>query len=154
MENYRFSKLRHRLTEARGDLLLLVHPAIPILDQSRSQIQALAGAQEINLGQALSKALVEIPLDDRPRSVQEWFYETFKAAPNGPVLLTQIDLLFDPTFHLDPLALFRQVSRRKPLLVLWPGDYAGETLSYAAPEHSHYRTWHAPAAGFICRLED
>jgi len=57
------------------------------------------------------------------------------------VVVTEVDLLFEPTFNLDPASLFRQISRYTPLVVFWPGRYRNNVLSYAVPEHAHYRTW-------------
>jgi hypothetical protein len=58
--------------------------------------------------------------------------------------MTDIDLLFEPTWALDPLALLRSASRSARLIVAWPGTYAHDTLAYAVPEHSAYRTWRRP----------
>ena len=62
----------------------------------------------------------------------------------GPVLCTNIDLLFEPTLKLDPLRLMRDVSRVTRLVVAWPGSYVDNVLAYAVPDHSHYRTWRKP----------
>ncbi len=59
----------------------------------------------------------------------------------GPVICTDIDLLFDPTLALDPLRLLRDSSRSAVLIVLWPGAVADGVLDYAVPAHAHYRTW-------------
>ena len=62
----------------------------------------------------------------------------------GPVLCTDIDLLFEPALHLDPLALFRDNSRAVTIIVAWPGTFTANVLSYAVPKHAHYRTWRNP----------
>jgi len=65
-------------------------------------------------------------------------------SPLGPLLVTQIDLLFEPSLRLDPLTLLRGLSRQRPLLVAWPGSFQNGVLAYAVPEHSHYRIWPRP----------
>ena len=72
----------------------------------------------------------------------------YAAAP-GPLLLTEIDLLFEPTLHLDVLALLRQASRTTSLVVTWPGSYANGILAYAVPQHGHYCTWHKPEVSIV-----
>jgi hypothetical protein len=62
----------------------------------------------------------------------------------GPVLCTEVDLLFEPSLKLDPLRLVRDASKRTRLIVAWPGSYVDDVLAYAVPEHHHYRTWHKP----------
>jgi hypothetical protein len=62
------------------------------------------------------------------------------------VLCTHIDLLFTPALQLDPLMLFRHLGKTAPLVVCWPGEYHDDVLSYAVPEHAHYRTWRHPDA--------
>ena len=67
----------------------------------------------------------------------------------GPVLCTEIDLLFEPSLGLDPLALFRQVSRETALVVAWPGGWDGGGLTYATPEYGHYRAWERPNVSVV-----
>jgi len=62
----------------------------------------------------------------------------------GPVLCTEIDLLFEPTLELDPLRLLCDVGRVARLVVTWPGSYHHDVLAYAVPDHRHYRTWRNP----------
>jgi len=41
----------------------------------------------------------------------------------------------------DFFALIRQVARIKHVIILWPGEYSKDTLSYAIPDHHHYKVW-------------
>jgi hypothetical protein len=68
---------------------------------------------------------------------------------SGPVLCTETDLLFEPTLKLNPLSLLRDASRVTRLVVSWPGIYQSDVLAYAAPEHSHYRTWRKPEVPIV-----
>ena len=62
----------------------------------------------------------------------------------GPVLCTDIDLLFDPSLKLNPLQLFLSCSKQTTLVIAWPGSYLDNTVAYAVPEHAHFRTWKQP----------
>lgn len=70
----------------------------------------------------------------------------------GPILCTNVDLLFEPTLKLDPLRLMRDASRVTRLVVTWPGSYGDGVLAYAVPDHGHYRTWRKPEV-FIKALD-
>jgi hypothetical protein len=66
-----------------------------------------------------------------------------------PSALSYIDILFEPSLELDPLALFRQLSRVTPIVVAWPGMVSSSGLSYAMPEHANYRLWTNPEVEIV-----
>jgi hypothetical protein len=71
----------------------------------------------------------------------------------GPVLCTDIDLLFEPSLSLNPLRLFKDAGRITRLIVAWPGTYRDDVLSYAVPDHAHYRTWRNPKIPIVANGE-
>jgi hypothetical protein len=101
------------------------------------------------VGKELSGALLGEPSQARPRLARAWLLDTATCLAPGPVLLTDIDLLFESAWALDPVALLRSASRSALLIVAWPGAYEQDTLAYAVPEHSAYRTWHRPDVHII-----
>lgn len=140
------------------DLLLLVNPEIKILESTAKYLRAQEYSS-INLSKELSKALISEPMQNRTRFTTNWFKSIFLQFDEKPVLCTTPDLLFEPSLFINPFILFRQASRLHRLIVTWPGDYQSQTLSYAIPEHGHYRTWmisndmlHNPKT-FIQRIE-
>ncbi len=122
------------------DCLILVHPQIQVLESISYQIQRL-GYSPFNIGKELSTYLMPVSLNERSRFTQNWLGDSLAISPHSPVLCTCIDILFDPSLKIDPLALFRQAARIIRLIVLWPGEYSENYLSYAIPEHHHYRAW-------------
>jgi hypothetical protein len=123
------------------DCLILAHPQVQILEKISNQLQGLNFAY-LNVSKKLSKVLLSVSATDSSRFSQKWLVDTLTSFQSGPVLCTCPDLLFDPSLEIDPLALFRQAARMNQLIVLWTGEYSTNTLSYAVPEHHHYRTWH------------
>jgi hypothetical protein len=99
------------------------------------------GFTSLDINKALSTSLLSISVSERSRFSQKWLVDTLTLRQKGPVLCTGPDLLFDPSLEIDPLTLFRQAARITQLIVLWPGEYSANILSYAVPEHHHYRTW-------------
>lgn len=95
------------------------------------------------LGQELSNILLSEG-DNRTIVARQWLETTLIGKAPGPVICTDIDLLFEPSLALDPLVIFRQIARHTTLVILWPGSYEDSVLSYATPEHKHYRFWRNP----------
>lgn len=129
--------------------LVLVHPDIQLLKKVEEKI--LTGYQLVCLhtGKELSSALLTTPQSQRSHMTRHWLETTLREKSPGPVLCSDIDLLFQPSFDFDPLLLFRQISRHTRLIVLWPGTYDNGVMAYAIPEHQHYRTWRQPQVAAI-----
>jgi len=124
--------------------LLLVHREPLFLHARAFSLQEEYGWPALPVGEALTPKLLPLLPRERERSVSRLLAEAVRSAGSGPLLCTQIDLLFEPSLGLDPLALLRGISRQRPLIVIWPGSYSDGVLAYAVPEHSHYRTWARP----------
>ena len=129
--------------------VLLVHSDVQVIQRNAQDLAAALGAQPVSVGKELSGALLGEPAQARPRLARAWLLNTTTRLAPGPVLLTDIDLLFEPAWALDPLALLRSASRSARLVVVWPGTREQDTLAYAVPEHSAYRTWHRPDVQII-----
>ena len=124
--------------------LLLVHPDPRELEERANRLHVAYGWARLPVGKELSAALLgEMPAR-RPAVAQRWLGDRLAELAPGPVLCTEIDLLFEPSLLLDPLALLRCASRLARLIVAWPGSYADDVLTYATPEHAHYRAWRQP----------
>jgi hypothetical protein len=124
--------------------VLLAHPDIGELARAAEALAARDGWLRLAVGQALSAALLaELPAS-RPRTASRWLATRLAELAPGPVVCSEIDLLFTPAWELDPLVLFRNASRATRLVVMWPGTYTGDVLAYATPQHGHFRTWRHP----------
>jgi len=118
-------------------LTLLVNPDIETLYQNIE-----SGEYEIvSIGKAVSKFLITQEEGDRSQAANRYLVDNLLEKSPGPILCSDIDLLFHPSLNLDPLGLFKQISRNTSLIILWPGSYRDGVLSYAQPEHKHYRFW-------------
>jgi len=135
-----FNTVTTQLIEGHFDCLILVHPQIKILETVFDHIRE-TGISVINIGKELSEALIPVTVNERSRFVQKWLLDILTSIQTEPVLCIHIDLLFEPSLKMDPLALFRQASRSKKMIVLWAGEYSPGTLSYAIPEHCHFKSW-------------
>ena len=105
------------------------------------QITTQTGLDTVSIGEITSRYLLAQENTDRSHGIERFLGDTLRQMGSGPVVCAEIDLLFHPSFNLDPLILFRHISRFTSIIVLWPGTYKEGILSYARPEHQHYRSW-------------
>jgi len=63
------------------------------------------------------------------------------AAQAGPVLLDNIEILFDVHLKQDPLRLLQGLSRNKTVVAAWSGSIVDGHLTYAIPDHPEYRRY-------------
>jgi hypothetical protein len=120
-------------------LTIIVDLDIHALAQCREDIAGEGNC--VFIGTDLSGYLIAQDKANTSQVIYKWLDDTLRANAPVPVICADIDILFYPDFHLDPLALFRQISRHTKLIVLWAGSYKDGVLSYAQPEHLHYRFW-------------
>ena len=98
----------------------------------------------INLSAVLGRKLLEVPQRQRRLQVGSLFREVVASYPtNAPLLLDNIELLFDSTLAVSPLDLLRQRAASRLVVATWPGELRGDRLVYAEmghPEHQDYPT--------------
>lgn len=121
--------------------LLLVHADPARLGAAVAAVGVRYGRPAWALGRSLGPRLLDHAPADRPAVAVAGLSEAVAAHAPGPVLISDIPLLFEPTLRLDPLRLLRDAARRAPLLVAWPGAVEGDRLVYAVAGHAHYRSW-------------
>ena len=122
---------------------------ILLIGNSRSGKTALLDAYGKNenvtplrLGAELGSKLATIP--QRRRQLQTPSILRALAdqySQESPLLLDNIELLFDKTLQLDPLSLLKQHAHERPVIAAWPGQLAEGQLTYATlghPEHQSY----------------
>ncbi len=114
------------------------------LGDAANELLSLYDWSRLPVGQELCSVLLSEPPQHRPHTANRWIKVRLGEMAPGPVLCTETDLLFEPTLKLDPLRLIRDASKVTRLVVAWLGSYTDNVLAYAAPEHSHYRTWRNP----------
>lgn len=126
-------------------LLLVVTPDVAELRLAAAGLAEEAGWPLLDVGAVLSADLLDVPAPQRPNQVDLFLRKHVSVSAPGPVVATELDLLFHPTLHLDPLALLRQTSRHVPIVAFWPGKYHEPALTYGIADHHHYRLW--PSTG-------
>jgi hypothetical protein len=140
---------RFLLADAYHQCLLLVHADVQRLEAVANELETKYGWPRSHISRELAAFLLSNSPGQRSDAARRWLETSLASAAPGPVLLSDIDLLFEPTLHLDVLTLLRQASRTTRLVVAWPGAFENGTLAYAVPEHHHYRTWLRPEVSIV-----
>ncbi len=140
------------LAEDKDRCILIVDPDIQKLDSMPLILPE--DWKRISIGKELSNHLLTNTGTDCSLAVHDWLEHTFRKHAPGPILCTDIDIMFHPSFTLDPFAILKQASRHTKLVVLWPGNFQSGILSYAIPTHQHYRFWRNPEAVEIKGVSD
>jgi len=136
--------------QRRSPCLFFVHEAMNQLQRMAHQIAQVVEQAPLDVGLLLSDALLTVPEQRRGNRVQPVLIDALRMRQPGPILWTEIDLLFEPSLAQDALLLLLFCSRQVPLIVLWPGSFHDNGLAYAKQGHAHYRTWPRPEVQAGC----
>ena len=121
--------------------VLLVDPDFRRVKSAGEQLALRAGWSQVVVSRVLAERLSQVPVAQRSLAADGALDGTLAGHRPGPVLCTDLALLFEPALALDPLALLRRWSRSVPVVGCWPGAVTPAGLAYAVPEHAHYRIW-------------
>ncbi|MBN2056795.1 BREX-3 system P-loop-containing protein BrxF [bacterium] len=98
------------------------------------------GISVINLNLTLSGELIELTARQRSLRLPGFLDQIADRSP-APVLLDNIEILFDSDLKHDPLRLLQGISRKRAVVAAWNGTSTGRKISYAEPGHSEYRSY-------------
>jgi hypothetical protein len=102
---------------------------IPILEKNIKNLKI------IDLGKLLPKVI----LDDTPSiSIEEVLSNFMCNEKSDFFLITNSGILFDVSLSLNPLGLFKKLSIKRKLIVLWYGKKNNNQLTYARQGHLEY----------------
>jgi hypothetical protein len=138
-----YVKVKHSLDAARSLYNQIVLLVGGIESGKTSVLRALAsecGTEVINVNLMLSSRLLELTPRQRTRRMPEILGEIVETA-QFPVLLDNIEILFEKELRLDPLRLLLGISRNHLMAASWNGTAADGKLIYAEPGHPEYRRY-------------
>lgn len=105
--------------------------------------------QELSLNEELAKALVKKEVSIRPQLVAD---EVMKIVSSiqGPIFLTDYEMLFDPRYNIDVIRLFYELSRRAKIVIKWCGTLDDNHLVYATPAYSDFHSYNIHDYDITC----
>ena len=96
------------------------------------------GSSVINVNLALSNALLE--LTGKQRSLRlPGIFDQIAGKAQSPVVLDNLEILFDKDLKQDPMRLLQGISRNRAVVVSWNGTMTSGRLLYAETGHPEYR---------------
>lgn len=98
------------------------------------------GTSVINVNLALSSELLELTEKQRSLRLPD-ILERIVDQAQPPVVLDNLEILFDRSLKQDPLRLLQGVSRNRSVLASWNGSISSGKLVYAEIGHSEYRSY-------------
>jgi hypothetical protein len=132
---------------------LLVSRDVAVLAQAAVEVKKLFPWQEISMDDVVCEQLLPLSVAARAAQVDRLINLAFRTYEPGPLLVTDTDVLFEPSLQLDPLLLFQRASRQLPLVVTWAGSFENGRLNYAVSAHAHYRLWRSPDLCYDCIIQ-
>ena len=94
----------------------------------------------VNVNLVVSSQLLELTAKQRSLRLPEILGQVVEKA-KSPVLLDNLEILFDKGLKQDPLRLLQGVSRNHSVLASWTGTVTDGMLFYAEPNHPEYRRY-------------
>lgn len=128
--------------ELNCKLILLVGPSHSGKTQLLRQLGAKLNIESLNVGLELGRGLAATPNNKRGFSAGELLREIVdKERPEDPLLLDNLELLFEPGLQINPLDLVRRLAHSKRVVAVWPGALRGDRLVYADMSHPEHRDY-------------
>lgn len=98
------------------------------------------GTSVVNVNLSLSGKLLELTAKQRILKLPG-ILDQIVGQPQSPVVLDNLELLFDKNLKQDPLRLLQSVSRNRTVLASWNGNLKSGRLLYAELGHPEYRIY-------------
>ena len=98
------------------------------------------GTSVINVNLALSSELLELTAKQRSLRLPSILDQIADKA-HAPVVLDNLEILFDKDLKQDPLRLLQGISRNRAVVASWNGTSTGGRLLYAEPGHPEYHSF-------------
>ena len=103
----------------------------------------------MHLNHALATLMLDLTRRQR-RLRAAALVEDIVAEKGGEVVLVDhTELLFHPDLTLDPLPLLQTLARTRTVVAAWRGQFWNDALTYAAPSHPEYRSYHRPGVTIV-----
>jgi hypothetical protein len=141
-----------RVAETKyNKLVLLVAQSGSGKTEALMGVSEQTGARYVNVNLELSERLLDLTQRQRQLKTSEKLAELVADAStdgtnNGEtrlVVLDNIEILFDVSLKIDPLACLQQLSKNNTLIASWNGSVENGNLAYAKPGHPEYRKYTA-----------
>lgn len=138
----KLEQLIGEIGDLNSKLILLVGPRCSGKTQLLRQLGAKLNIKPLNVGLELGCRLAATPNNKRGLSAGKLLREIADKEPtDDPLLLDNLELLFEPSLQISPLDLVRRLAHSKRVVAVWPGELRGDRLVYADMNHPEHRDY-------------
>lgn len=128
--------------DLNSKLILLVGPSRSGKTQLLRQLSTKLDIEPLNVGVVLGRRLAATSNNKRGFSAGELLREIADSEhTEDPLLLDNLELLFEPSLQINPLDLVRRLAHSKRVVAVWPGELRGDRLVYADMGHPEHRDY-------------
>ncbi len=138
----KLERLIGEIGDLNSKLILLVGPSRSGKTQLLRQLSAKLDIEPLNAGMELGRRLAAMPNNKRGFLAGELLREIAdQERTEAPLLLDNLELLFEPGLQINPLDLVRRLAHSKRVVAVWPGELRGDRLVYADMSHPEHRDY-------------
>ncbi len=138
----KLEQLIGEIGELNSKLILLVASSRKGKTQLLRQLGAKLNIKPLNVGLELGRRLAATPINKRGLSAGELLRDIAdKESADAPLLLDNLELLFEPSLQINPLDIVRRLAHSKRVVAVWPGELRGDRLVYADMSHPEHRDY-------------
>jgi len=118
-----------------------------IIDQAQQGVFVLApklavpvNATFVNIGLMLSERMYKAKAEGSSVNISDEL-DAILGEEQSDITLENTDIIFSPEYELDVIKLLLQVGRNQRLYIQWPGEVAGEKLTYSEPGRFDFKEY-------------
>jgi hypothetical protein len=138
----KLNQLLNEVADLNSKLIMLVGPSRSGKTQLLRQFGDQRNIEPLNVGLELGRRLAATPNGKRSFSAGELLREIAdRKSTDDPLLLDNLELLFEPSLQINPLDLVRMLAHSKRVVAIWPGELRGDRLVYADMSHPEHRDY-------------
>ena len=138
----KLEQLIGEIGDLNSKLILLAGPSHSGKTKLLRELGSKLNIEPLNVGLELGRRLAATPNNKRGFSAGELLREIAdKERTEDPLLLDNLELLFEPGLQINPLDLVRRLAHSKRVVAIWPGELRGDRLVYADMSHPEHRDY-------------
>jgi len=135
-------RLIGEIGDLNSKLVLLVGASRSGKTKLLRELGAKLNIEPLNVGLELGRRLAATPNNKRGFSAGELLREIAdKERTDDPLLLDNLELLFEKGLQINPLDLVKRLAHSKRVVAVWPGELRGDRLIYADMSHPEHRDY-------------
>lgn len=138
----KLERLIGEIGDLNSKLVLLVGARPSGKTKLLRELGAKINIEPLNVGLELGRRLAATPINKRGFSAGELLREIAdKERTDDPLLLDNLELLFEMGLQINPLDLVKRLAHSKRVVAVWPGELRGDRLIYADMSHPEHRDY-------------